>query len=553
MSTRHAIAVDFGRKQLRAVWAGGGRLRGAGGARGRGALKVRRTLVEDVPHHIDVQNPESLGAWAGEQLKAAGFPRSKAVVLIGREHVLMKRLSLPTVEAAELPDMVRLAMSRELPFDVAGAVIDFLPLGSTSVSTSVLAVATSDAVIQHQLALARAAGLTVGRIALRTLGAAAVTDDAANASWALSLLDQGNSEALPCTMVIDVRRENVEIAVLRKAFVEFSRAAEVPEPQDKLAIAEAIVTETRRTWMSYHNWQAGAHEAMRQAGDAPGVDGAGAASRTALLHEALLLGERRVCEYAAGPVGQLLGVPARAIDAHSCVDAAGHEIDRVWPLVGALLEESNARNVIDFANPRRAPDLGARARQRRLMVAGIAIVALIGAWTVARTQLRSLSRQANELLAAQREQSPDVARYFRDRYKLEHITKWESTNVDWLQHASYLTTIAPGPDRLVLNAWSGSLKCDGVKYARGKWSANAEVTISIDGEARDRATADGFRDTLVQSSVYEANTPGADSRAGRRMPIAFTYRLRTRQGSALPPAAAPAHDSTVVTASGGTP
>ena len=547
MSTRHAMAVDFGRKQLRAVW--------AGGVHGRGGLKIRRTLVEDVPQNIDVHDAQSLGEWAGEQLRAAGFPRTKVAVLLGREHVVMKRVSLPTTEEAELPDMVRLAMARELPFDISSAVIDFLPLTFGATGTKVLAVATSEAAIAHQQHIAAAAGLNVGRVALRTLGAAAMVEAATDASWALSLLDQRDDSSSTCTLVIDVRSENIEIAVLRKGVVDFSRAAEVPEPQDKLAIAEAIVTETRRTWMSYQASQGAPHEPVRtdRAELSERLDGSGGESRSSMIREAVLLGEQRVCEYAAGPVSQLLAVPARVVDAPSQIDSGGNDVSSVWPLAGALLEETLKRPCINFAHPRQAPDLGARARQRRLMVAGIAIVVLIGAWTIARMQLRSLNRRADNLAAAQREQSPDVARYFRDRYKLEHLKKWESTNVDWLQHAAYLTTIAPAPDRLVLDAWSGTLKSDGVKYVKGKWSANAEVTISIDGEAKDRATADGFRDSLVSSSVYEANTPGADSRAGRRMPIAFTFRLRTRNGSAPPPAVAQSPDARVVKANGGAP
>jgi Tfp pilus assembly PilM family ATPase len=549
LSTRHAMAVDFGRRQLRAIW--------VGASRTRGGLKIRRALVEEVPRALSVDDPAAIGAWAGERLKAAGFPRGHAVILIGREHIVMKRLTLPTIEVAELPDMVRLAMSRELPFDLASAVVDFLPLESSGTSTTVLAVATSQAVIAHQRALAQAAGLSVGRIALRTLGVAALAESARDGSWALNLLDRSDSVASPeCTLLIDVRSENIELTVVRRNVIDFSRAAEVPEPQDKLAIAEALVTETRRTWMSYQS----SHESSASRNANPEAQQAHSSSaepelkaQSSPLHEALLLGERRVCEYAAGPVGHLLGVRARVLDAPAQIETSGHDVDALWPLIGALLEETRKRQTIDFAHPRKAPDLGARARQRRLIAAGIAVVALIGAWTMARHQLRSLNKQAETLAGEQREQSPQIARYFRDRYKLEHLKKWESTSVDWLQHASYLTSIAPPPDRLVLEAWTGSLKFDGVKYVKGKWAANPQVTISIDGEAKDRATADGFRDTLVQSSVYEAETRGADARLGRRMPFAFTYTLRTRHGAAPPPPIAPPVDAQVVKANGGKP
>lgn len=552
MSTRHAIAVDFGRRQFRAVWIGGGRT--------RGGLKVRRMVAEEVPASVNADDPQALGAWAGERLKTAGFPRGRAVIVIGREHVVMKRLCLPTTESAELPDMVRLAMARELPFDLPSAALDFLPLHANDTSTTVLAVATAQSIIDQQVAIARAAGLSVGRIALRTLGAAALLDASRDASWALSLLEPDGSDDAPCTLLIDVRRENLELAVLHRGAIDFSRAAEVPEPQDELAIAEAIVTETRRTWMSYQSAALSAEtrrglpeaQAAEAAASSMKVADASGAGR-ARVREALLMGEQRVCEYAAKPVSQLLGARTRVLEANGSVESAGHEVDHVWPLIGALLEERQQAATIDFAHPRRAPDLGARARQRRMIAAGIALVAILGAWTLARQQLNRLNAQSVELTRTQRDQLPDYARYWRDRYKLEHLKKWESASVDWLQHASYLTTIAPPPDRLVLNGWTGTLKFGGVAFDRktGKWSADATVTISIDGEARDRDTADSFRAALVQSSMYNTTTPGADARAGRRMPFAFTYTLRTRNG--VVPPASPGPDARVVKANGGKP
>jgi hypothetical protein len=61
-----------------------------------------------------------------------------------------------------------------------------------------------------------------------------------------------------------------------------------------------------------------------------------------------------------------------------------------------------------------------------------------------------------------------------------------------------------------------------------RWAADRQTTIVIEGEARDRATADAFRESLTQNSIYTTSTTGADARGGKRMPFGFTYRLRTR-------------------------
>src|SRR5207244_3408756 len=53
-------------------------------------------------------------------------------------------------------------------------------------------------------------------------------------------------------LLIDILGESVEFCVIggSDGTIQFSRAAEVPHPQDRLAIADAVITETRRTWMS---------------------------------------------------------------------------------------------------------------------------------------------------------------------------------------------------------------------------------------------------------------------------------------------------------------
>src|SRR5690606_15854441 len=63
--------------------------------------------------------------------------------------------------------------------------------------------------------------------------------------------------------------------------------------------------------------------------------------------------------------------------------------------------------------------------------------------------------------------------------------------------------------------------------------ADYNMVISIDGEARDRETADAFRDALTKDPFYTASTAGADRTGGRRLPFGFTYRLRTAVGSPM--------------------
>lgn len=530
MGTRNAIAIDLGRRRLRAVQAA---------AVARRGVRVGRVVVADVPTDLNLDDPAAAGRWLAERLAAAGFSRGPATISVGREHVILKRIILPTVDPAELPDMTRLAMQRELPFDAETAVIDFVAVERHEASTTVLAVAVPRKQIEFVQQVMDEAGLKVQRIALRTMGAAALMNllvepqtisvrvedvgRVADESESAPVADSVRASEAPATLAVDVVGEGVEFCVLSEGSIRFSRAAEVPAPQDALAMAEAVVTEARRTWMSY-----------RSGDDSGGIG------------QAVIMGDRRVAEYAAGPVGEMLKMPVKVLREHPCVEidertAPGEgppDLSRVWPLVGLLLEGESSVERIDFLHPRKTPDVGARTRQRRLLAAAAAVVIGGVAFTLMRNDLQSLQSRVSTLASTNKSDDAAYARSFRDAYKLAHLEQWQSVHVDWLDHAMFLAKVAPPPEQIVLDSWTGTLEFRGVTYDRrsNRWSAGHQATIVIDGEARNRATADAFRGALIQNPIYAASTTGADARGGKRMPFGFTYRLRTQ---AAAPADAP--------------
>jgi Tfp pilus assembly PilM family ATPase len=533
MGTRNALAIDLGRRRLRAVQAS---------SAPRRSIHVRGVLVCDVPPELPSDDASAMGAWLAQRLRDGGFVRGPATLSIGREHVIVKRISLPTVDVVELPDMTRLAMQRELPFDAESAVIDFVTVERHESSTTVLAVAVPRKQVDFVHAVAEAAGLKVHRIALRTMGAVAlinameqhqstgvrvedvgrVADDSSGTSSTNDEPAKPQMTASPATLAVDVVGEGVEFCVLSDGSIRFSRAAEVPAPQDDLAMAEAVVTEARRTWMSYRSGE-----------------------ETGGIGEAIIMGDRRIAQYAAGPVGEMLRMPVRVLCEHPRVEAADADLTRVWPLIGLLLESENAGEHIDFLHPRKTPDVGARTRQRRLLAAAAAIIVGGAAFTLMRQDLQAMQATAATLAAKGKSEDGDFARHYRDSFRVQHLKEWQKVKVDWLDHAMFLARVAPRPDQIVLDSWAGTLEAGDVRYERdrNRWFADHQATIVIDGEARNRATADAFRGSLIQNPSYAASTTGADTRGGKRMPFGFTYRIRTRASGPPSPESMPAETS----------
>jgi len=482
MGQRETVAVEVARGQLRAVEI----------SQASGGIRIRRVLVADRPSDIDLTDPEVLGGWIRAQLDSAGMSRRHVVWQIGREHVVVKRLSLPTVAEDELPDMTRYALTRDLPFDASNVIIDFVPMARSERETTVLAAAVPGDAYDEQRALARHAGCRIMRVALRSLGTAALIQTDARSS----------AERV---LAIDLSRSRADFSIVDGAGVHFIRSAELTETSTPEDVIASITTEAQRTWMSY-----------RMADDSSDV------ARIELL------GNGDLVRASHQALAKTLG---RAIDIyheHPLVTIDEDTPDQIWSLAGQLLATARGLPTIDFASPRRPPDRSAQRRKAMLATAGILVLILLGAWTVTKRDLAALQRRVDAVQARNGELGREFARSRRDADQLTHLKYWLAVDEPWIDHAAYLSELAPEPSQIVLDDWAGGIDFRGVQYDRRAktWSAPAMLSISVSGEARDRAVADAFRESLVRSERYLASSTGNDLRDGRRLAVGFTYTLR---------------------------
>ena len=155
--------------------------------------------------------------------------------------------------------------------------------------------------------------------------------------------------------------------------------------------------------------------------------------------------------------------------------------------------------------------------------------------------LRNLRGDLDDLRTRVTELEPQVMRYQRDAARLQHLRRWESIDVRWLEHLAYLNEITPSPNALVLDGWTGALRAGAVRYDKRKkeWSVTSEISLVVDGEARDRITADTLRAALVRPDWYDTRSTGTESRGSGRLPYAFTYHVSTSETA--PPMDDPLH------------
>jgi hypothetical protein len=488
MSARTTIAIDFIRRRLRGVEA----------IMRRGSITIERAISIAMPDEIDVNDDRAVGVWIGEQLRTHKINATRAVVAVNRDHAVVRTLVLPTSDLDEVPEMVNLSMKRDLPIDSDDAVIDYIVVGSDESSTEVLACAVPCSIVERVREVSSVAGVAVSRISLRFFGTAALVS---------SLRESAGRSVLG----IDLGEDGFEFVVTRNGRIGFTRGVEVRPGSS--GIDETIVTEIRRSWISHR------------------------------------LSEREEDEVAAGflfaPfdlsnrlerwIGEATGLDITSIRNHPRVRIPKEFPGDAWPLAGLLLREGLHEPTIDFNAPRKAPDLAARKRRRLMLAAGGLLISGLFGWSIGNIQLSRERAVNDDLEGKARSALVEYHRNRRDRLRVEHLESWAGVGNDWMDHLFSFREFAPDPETVVLDGFTGSFVVNPVRYDDDakNFTVDSEVVIRINGESTDRGTTDRLRTSIVESDEYLLRSTGSETLGGTRLPVPFSFLLRTR-GSTIP-------------------
>jgi hypothetical protein len=356
--------------------------------------------------------------------------------------------------------------------------------------------------------MAEAGGLKIARIGLRASGAAAILGEASRARSGPVL---GVVPGVGTT----------EFVIVSDGRLVFGRAVEagLPEAPDELdGYAEKIVVEARRTWMSYR--------VGKDSGEVEAI---------------AVVAEGRIAEVVGKRCGEALEMPVERFKMPAAIElpAGLSESDRslLAPLAGLLAEGVIAQPSLDFANPRRAPDLAARRRQR-LLLGVFGVIVIGGGFYVAASY--DLSRLAGRVEAAKDRRAALEQKYTDLQLmeaRLKNVQAWTQPRIDWLAHARWLSAQLPDPREAQIDELSGDMNA-GVSfltapdhsYAKGRFSPYQEARLELKGHVGQRDIANAIRGKLMASDAYRVDSPGPD------VPDLFDYVLVTE---ATDPAAHP--------------
>ena len=493
-------------RTLTAISLDQGRLCAVNAAVGSDRVKVQSWLVTPVPAGVDVRDAAAAGAWVASELDRAGMGRAKLVFAVPRGEVVLKTLKLPQGEGAggaELAGMVRLQMTRQLTMAVEGTAIDYSPIGvgqDDKGLVSVLAAALPGERLGWYRDLAKAAGCRIERVGLRAAGLAA-------------LLAEVSQRHTGPVLGIAAGWGSVEFVIVEDGQLVFARSADVGmgTDADTAVFVPRVAVEAKRTWMSYRGAEGSAE-----------VDAVVMPGRGALVTE---LGQR---------CAEAMELPFERIEMPGLIEMPEiPEVDRLVlaPLIGLLIENEVSRATMDFAHPRKAPDLAAVKRQR--VLAGVLGAILVGGGAVV-AGMWSLGQAGNRLHAATEagnELRGKSSAFLAESARLSHIQKWTGARVDWLAHLKYLSDQMPDPRQGLMDQVGGSLtrarvelvvKGDG-RYDPKGWQLAQQATFSIQGHVKQRDIADNLRDRLVGAKdIYsDVESKGPDT------PVQFALSLVT--------------------------
>jgi Tfp pilus assembly PilM family ATPase len=517
-------------------------------ASGRGVITHVAAEPLNLAAEADRADAEALGRAIGKALGRLGIKPGAVVMGVPRASVLLRTLSLPVLaQSGEVAAMVHLQVSKELPFRMDEAVIDFkvrgaFPTaspGATSGSSGGAGgteAAPAAAQMEVLVAVVRRAVVEFYRQAAAAAGVKLV---------ALGLLPYANARCVAAchvaadagaVAILTLRADEVGIDVAAYGALLFSRGASfnppgatleagvvppgagagggptevelapVPAVAPGVGLVEAVTIEVVRSLHSY-----GGMEAQYPVSK---VVVAGATGQEQAVVEALRTRLSIPCE--------MLDVAQSLNLSRDAGEPAAYSIPGVGLALGA---NDEAGLPFDFLNPKR-PAVPRDLRTIRLVLGTLALLAVVlfifGLRTYKVNQrLKQKARLGQELIDAKKKRPI----YAQMRQQLGTVREWTQGGRNWLEHYAYLSAVLP--------------PCEEVYVTSLSISGSGAIRLSV--QARSGQVLAKL-DKQLRAAGYEvkplAITPGEEKLGyGFRSTVELEVpeKLRLDLGKARPP------------------
>lgn len=444
----------------------------------KGVKVVRRAVCEvATAGGAPWTDAKAVGTALGADLALAKVKAPQAAILIPRGAVVLKPLVLPFLpDMAELAAMVRLQVSKDLPFRVEDAVVDFKFLrwvetpatpedGDSKAGTAptrrvelMVGVVRSDHILFLKN-VAQAAGLKLVSLPLRQHGLTRAL---------VAGHTMGEDES---ALVISLRKEEATLDVAAGSLLAFSRLAPVKPPpvMDKTTAGAAEADPARFVG-------ALGTEAIRCVASFDGLMWKRPVRRVVVVGSTGL--EGAVVE----ALGNKTGLPTSILSFDPGVEKEAGPATHDPAAAGAALALGDPSGPpVDFLNPKRPLVQRDTRRLKILAVAAASVLFLLGLG-IARHKLvgeRTRVRDAAQLELNKASQNLTTYRKLRSQARV--VSTWGLEGRNWLDHMALLTGIMPGAESIYLSSWATTSQ--GV-IRMALQAKSSEVLVELDKRLR---------------------------------------------------------------------
>jgi type IV pilus assembly protein PilM len=483
-----------------------------------GRLRVTRFAARqlDLPAGQNASDPAVMGAGIAKALQGLNLKPGPVVMGVPRALAVLRTLSMPAAAGeSELASMIHFQISKDLPFPVGEAVIDFKvqwphaggsaeprpdkpsPLASETGKAEadagrvdVLVAAVRRGVVESYQAIARAAGLKLAALGLRSYANARCVQ-------ACNLIRGHDYVAL-----VSLRLDEVIIDVLDEQDLVFSRGSSVTQPEHAGAEGDSEAGPSPGRAGPEGTPEPGPLEigtatAADREGDFAGavtievvrsLHGFEGAAHHGLVAKVVVAGGTGHEQAVVESLQKRLSIPCSLLDPASALGLPESERAHSPGALAAFglgLGATDPEGLpFDFLNPKRPAVPGANRRLKQMAAAAAALIVLFGFLGVRH-------RLVGGRLAAQNRLAEEVARerkkapvYKQTLLQAKSVAEWEKARHKWLDHFAYLSSVLPTSQDIYLNSFAvsgrGTIRL-GVQARAGEVIANLDKALRAAG------------------------------------------------------------------------
>lgn len=383
-------------------------------------------------------------------VKELGLAKGDTTVIASREMVEVRTVSVPRVDADELPDIIRFQAQRQLSNMGETWPLDFILLPddpSQEMQTALVGVVSPAQIAELENACT-SAGLQLSTLALRPIEIArfALTSGA--------LPSKGN------VLLVCMSDSDADLMILSNGRVIQVRGTKLPESAAQAA--STINGEIRRSLMA-----------------ASGMIGNQPLSAALVIADSELAAgiESTVAEAADTNVSVLdpASVLPSSLDTKALSTESG---PRIAAIAGATaLPSASKPTTIDFKNPKKRPPKKSNARTYMLaaVAAAILLIGGIGWWYSVNSNLNTQLADLQTEIESKETSLPSAQKRVKD---LKLIGDFLAASPNWLDELSYISEKIPSSDKVQMYGTQAQITPSGGEITIQKVLADSDDTIT---------------------------------------------------------------------------